>query len=41
MMNVPDTRTAAGFVMWTIGVLLLSGVARIGWEMGGWVWSHL
>lgn len=36
---MPDTKTAAGFVMWTVGTLLLAGVARIGWEIGGRIWA--
>lgn len=38
-MPAPDIKTPVGFIVWTIGVLSLSLVARIGWECGGKLWS--
>lgn len=36
---MPDLKTPAGFLLWTLGVLVLAIVARIGWELGGRLWG--
>jgi len=36
---MPDLKTPVGFIAWTVGVLALALVARIGWEIGGRLWS--
>lgn len=38
---MPDTKTPVGFLIWTLGVLAFSAVARIGWELGGRLWMAL
>lgn len=34
-----DLKSPANFAIWTLGVLVFSLVARIGWEIGGRLWS--
>ncbi len=38
---MPDMKTPAGFLFWTLGVLVFGCVIRIGWEIGGRVWGIL
>jgi len=35
----PDVRTPGPFVLWVLSMLVVSIVVRIGWEIGGKVWS--
>lgn len=35
----PEWNTPVSFLLWTVGVLVLATVARIGWEVGGKVWG--
>jgi hypothetical protein len=36
---MPDIRTPAAAAMWTVGVLVLSIVASIGWQIGLKLWG--
>lgn len=36
---MPEVKTPAGFALYTIGVLVLSAIARVGWEIGGRLWA--
>jgi len=38
---VTDPKQPLSFIKWIWGVLCLAGVARIGWELGGKLWSLL
>lgn len=38
---MPNFKSAGNVVVWTLGVLAWSMVARIGWEFGGRVWSMM
>ena len=38
---LPPSMQAWSVVIWVVGVLALSGVARIGWELGGVLWTLL
>lgn len=34
-------RSVSGVALWALGVLALSILARIGWELGGRIWATL
>ena len=34
-MNIPRPEGPVGFLIWVIGILAFTCVARIGWEYGG------
>jgi len=38
---MPELKTPVHFLLWTVGVLVLALVARIGWEIGGRIWAFL
>lgn len=38
---MPDLKTPIGFFVYVLSVLVFSSVARIGWEIGGWIWARL
>lgn len=35
----PDIKNPGGIVLWILGALALACLFRIGWEMGGVLWS--
>jgi len=39
ILGMPDIRTPAAAAMWTVGVLVLSIVASIGWQLGLKLWG--
>lgn len=41
MMPKLEMNTVGNAVMWVLGVLALSCVGRIGWEIGGRIWAIL
>lgn len=38
-MNPIDYKQPVNFLLWTLAVLAFGIVARLGWEIGGKVWS--
>ena len=38
-MSAFDFKSGSNVVSWVVGVLVLSLVARVGWELGGKVWG--
>ena len=36
---MPPNASAANVALWTLGVLVWAVVARLGWELGGRLWS--
>ena len=38
---MPNFKSAGSVVIWTLGVLAWSAVARVGWELGGKIWQML
>lgn len=36
---MPDLKTPQGALFWAIGVLATGVVFRLGWELGGKIWS--
>lgn len=38
---MPDMKNGASLALWTLGVLVWSGIARIGWEIGGHLWAAI